>query len=221
MKQLKELQSRVMAPKNLKNGLTGSDYSDVEEMFLNVKSIVSELGCMVVFADEVVNIGKYNYVKATVTITNDDGESVSTHAFAKEDEDRAGMSNPQMSYSASVCARQCALCGLLSVDIGGFSDGLDNRPKEGKNGKGTPAPQIMGTRKIVSKLEYVDDEEEESNPHIQELKEFCRIKVESGLSTEAKALRFYNYYKDKVVYGRIDLNYKWGQWRDNYKPKNK
>lgn len=131
MKQLKELQSRVKAPKNRKNEFSGFDYRNIEDMLLYVKPIASELGCTIVFTDEVINIGKYNYVRATATIANEEGETVSTSAFAREDEEHSGMCFPQLSGSASSYARKYALCGLLSIDSGGADpDTMDNRPKD-------------------------------------------------------------------------------------------
>ena len=224
MKELQEIQERFRAPKDQYNEFGGFQFRNVERMLAVLKPLLSELECTLVFNDEVVCVGGKNYNKCTATLTNSEGESVSTTAFAREDEDRAGMCAPQMTGSAITYCRKYTLGGLLLADSGEADpDSMDNRSIGGKSRQEKTAPQNMGTRKPASKLEYVDeeDDEEEANRSVQELEEFCRIKVDSCPSNERKARNFYKYYKDKVAGKHIDLNLKWEQWQENYKPKYK
>lgn len=126
---------------------------------------------------------------------------------------------PQMTGCAITYCRKYALCGLLSVGSGDKDpDSMDNRPE------GTIQPQQRKQwtkpKDEMEKRRY-SDKPQEDNPGYQALQQFCRGMVDSGLGTKEKARRFFNYYKDKVTCRSIDLNEKWGKWRDEYEPKTK
>ncbi len=148
MKELKELQCRFTSAKNLRNEFANFNYRNVEEMAKDLKPLLCELGCTVVFSDEIVNVGAYNYLKTTCTLTNSEGETVSNTAYAREDESRAGMCSPQLTGSASTYCRKYSLCGLLFVDSGDDPDSMDNRPAQAT----IPAPK-------TSVPKYTRDEE--------------------------------------------------------------
>lgn len=137
MKELIEIQHRFSSTKNLHNEFANFDYRNLEVMLKDLKPILYELGCTIQFSDRIVCIGKFNYLEATCTITNADGESVTNTAYAREDESRAGNCSPQLSGMASTYCRRYALCGLIAVDSGEPDpDSLDNRAK--KEGKAEP-----------------------------------------------------------------------------------
>ena len=187
MKELIEIQCRVKAPKNLKNEFAGFDYRNVEEMLLVIKPILCELGCTITFTDVVTAVGNHNYVIAKATITNSEGESVSSSAFAREDESRSGMMAPQLTGSASTYARKYALCGLLAIDSGGDPDSMDNRPS--------------ATAQPVQKP--VLPPAKDDRPWADKLKEFCEEQKEANEDPEfhVKLRAFYTYAKPQTLRG--------------------
>ena len=66
--------------------------------------------------DDIVFIGSRFYIKATVTITDADGNSESVSAFAREDENKKGMDGSQITGTASSYARKYALNGMFLID---------------------------------------------------------------------------------------------------------
>ena len=186
-KELKEIQCKVKAPKNLKNEFAGFDYRNVEEMLLVIKPILCELGCVITFTDVVTAVGNHNYVIAKATITNSEGESVSSTAYAREDESRSGMMAPQLTGSASTYARKYALCGLLAIDSGGDPDSMDNRP--------------TATAQPVQKPAVPPANDD--RPWKEKLTEFCKEQSEAYGSEEAQIqLRaFYTYTLKQTLRG--------------------
>ena len=78
------------------------------------------------------------YVKATATLTDiETGESVSTSAYAREGEEKKGMTEEQVSGSCSSYSRKYCLCALLCIDDNKDSDTTNtgtNNTSEKMNG---------------------------------------------------------------------------------------
>lgn len=82
-----------------------------------LKPHLLKYGCVVTLTDDMQLIGDRYYLKATATITDaESGKSVSNVALAREDKERAGMSESQITGTASSYARKYALNGLFLID---------------------------------------------------------------------------------------------------------
>lgn len=135
MVELQKIQRKLNVPKSLVNKFGGFNYRNAEQILEAVKPLLEEQGCVITLADDVVLVGDRYYVKATATITNKNGQSVSTSALAREAHDKKGMDDAQITGAASSYARKYALGGLLLIDDGQDPDSEDN------SGKNTPAPK--------------------------------------------------------------------------------
>ncbi len=120
MKELTEIQTRLKAPKgNAAKGQGGRilyRYRSCEDILEAAKGLLKELGCHIVVTDEVLLVGSRFYIKATATLTNGGGESVSATAYAREPDALATMNQSQVTGAASSYARKYALNGLLAID---------------------------------------------------------------------------------------------------------
>lgn len=116
MKQLLIIRNRLVAPKNRKNTFGGYNYRSCEDILEAVKPLLSDHDCNLTLSDEVVVIGNANYIKATATIYNAEGQSVSVQGWAREEFSKKGMDAPQMTGTASSYARKYALNGLFCID---------------------------------------------------------------------------------------------------------
>lgn len=116
MKQLLIIRNRLVAPKNRKNTFGGYNYRSCEDILEAVKPLLSDHDCNLTLSDEVVVIGNANYIKATATIYNAEGQSVSAQGWAREEFSKKGMDAPQMTGTASSYARKYALNGLFCID---------------------------------------------------------------------------------------------------------
>lgn len=127
------VQSQLKVPKNQYNDYGGFKYRSCEDILEAVKPLLQKEGLYVTIADDIVVIGERFYVKATATLS--DGEnSISNHAFAREDAAKKGMDGSQVTGTASSYARKYALNGLLAIDDTKDADALNNG-QDAANGK--------------------------------------------------------------------------------------
>lgn len=131
MKELINIQSELKAPKNQRNTFGGYNYRSAEDILEAVKPILKENNCTLMVSDEIVQIGNRYYIKATATLSNET-TSVSTSAFAREEETKKGMDGAQITGSASSYARKYALNGLFLIDDTKDPDATNTHDKETK-----------------------------------------------------------------------------------------
>lgn len=116
MKELIQIQAKLKAPKKNRNTFGNYNYRSCEDILEAVKPICHQLNCWLMLSDEVIAIGDRIYVKATATLYNAEGQSISTSAFAREEESKKGMDGSQITGTASSYARKYALNGLFAID---------------------------------------------------------------------------------------------------------
>ncbi len=134
MKELITIQSELKAPKNQRNTFGKYNYRSAEDILEALKPMLKENGCILTISDEMVNLGDRFYVKSTVTLTNSETDTVSTTAFAREEEIQKGMNSAQITGSASSYARKYALNGLFCIDDTKDPDSTNTPGKEANNG---------------------------------------------------------------------------------------
>ena len=116
-KKLSKIQCEIKAPKNLYNSFGKYNYRNAEGICEAVKPFLKKENCSLVLSDEIVQIGNRVYVKGIATIKdNDSDEEISVSAFAREPETNKGMSESQITGTASSYARKYALNGLFLLD---------------------------------------------------------------------------------------------------------
>lgn len=147
MKELIEIQSSLVAPKDKKNTFGNYTYRSAEQILESVKPLLKKYNCTLTISDDLVQLGDRFYVKATATIRNSSGETESTTAFAREQEDKKGMDQAQVTGSASSYARKYALGGLLAIDDNKDPDTMDNR-EEGKKQTSNPLAPASKTNEM-------------------------------------------------------------------------
>ena len=129
---LAAIQAALKAPKSQYNKFGGYKYRKAEDILEAVKPLLKEHGCTLTCTDELQLVGDRYYIKATATITNtEDGVSVSTTAYAREEEEKKGMDGSQVTGASSSYARKYALNGLLCIDDTADSDTTNVGPAEG------------------------------------------------------------------------------------------
>ena len=117
------IQSALKAPKSQFNKFGNYHYRKAEDILEAVKPLLDKHGCIITCSDDLQLIGCRYYIKATVTITcAEDGSSVTTTAFAREEEEKKGMDGSQITGASSSYARKYALNGLLCIDDTADSD---------------------------------------------------------------------------------------------------
>lgn len=140
MIELNTIQTELNAPKNLFNRFGGYSYRNAEGIFEALKPLLIKTKCSIIITDDVVVVGGRIYIKATATLTNAQGESVSATGWAQEPDERKGMDAAQVTGSSSSYARKYALNGLFAIDDCKDPDALhdgvsveDEAPKPARN----------------------------------------------------------------------------------------
>ena len=127
---LQGIQSSLKAPKGQTNKFGGYKYRSCEDILTAVKPLLGEWGCSIVIQDDIVEVGGRVYVKATVSLADNDTElAVSATAFAREAETKKGMDDAQITGSASSYARKYALNGLFAIDDTKDADATNDHGK--------------------------------------------------------------------------------------------
>lgn len=116
MHKLTIIQSKLKAPKNQFNKFGGYAYRSCEDILEALKPILAENDCHLILKDEVVLIGTRYYVRAEAYLF--DGEKLigTSTAYAREEEERKGMSGGQCTAASSSFARKYCLCGMFLCD---------------------------------------------------------------------------------------------------------
>ena len=140
MKELVSIQQELKAPKGQYNSFGKYHYRSCEDILEAVKPLLGKHNCILNISDQIEMVGDRFYVKATATIINSEGKSVTTTAFAREQESKAGMDMSQLTGSTSSYARKYALNGLFCIDDTKDADTMDNT-SEGKTTPAAPAAE--------------------------------------------------------------------------------
>jgi hypothetical protein len=114
---LMNIQNELKAPKNLVNKFGGFNYRSCEDILEALKPLLKKYRCTLKISDEIVNIGNKNYVQSTARLIDLDSEnSVDNVAYAREAEEKKGMSEEMLTGSCSSYCRKYCLNGLFLID---------------------------------------------------------------------------------------------------------
>lgn len=116
MTKLQLIQQELKAPKDMRNTFGGYNYRSCESILESLKPLLAKHECFLVLGDEIINVGGWNYVKATARICDTAGVGIEVTAFARESEIKKGMDAAQITGAASSYARKYALNGLFAID---------------------------------------------------------------------------------------------------------
>ena len=146
MKELLQIQSELKAPKGQFNAYGKYKYRSCEDILEAVKPILKKYNCTLLLSDSLIYVGDRYYIKATATLVNAEGKSVSTEAYAREEETKKGMDASQITGASSSYARKYALNGLLCID--------DNKDSDTTNiGDNTPAAPAKASKEDSAEVE--------------------------------------------------------------------
>lgn len=135
------IQVSLKSPKSQYNSFGRYAYRSCGDILESVKAQLAELKVVIVLSDELVQIGDRYYIKATATLHDLDGASISNTAYAREEENKKGMDGSQVTGASSSYARKYALNGLLAIDDTKDSDATN----KGEEPEVKPDPVQDGT----------------------------------------------------------------------------
>lgn len=162
VKSMATIQSSLKAPKGQTNKFGGYKYRSCEDILESVKPHLKKHGLVLTITDDITEVGGRVYVQATATVHNDEGHSVSTTGFAREEENKKGMDASQITGSASSYARKYALNGLFCID--------DTKDSDATNSHGRSAPAKKAPAKKATASGLSDEEMEQLENYIRSSK---------------------------------------------------
>lgn len=113
---LAAVQAELKAPKGQYNSFGKYNYRSCEDILEAVKPLLAKNELTLTLQDGLELVGDWHYIKATATVQDASGASLTTTAFAREPEDKKGMDSSQVTGTASSYARKYALNGLFCID---------------------------------------------------------------------------------------------------------
>lgn len=126
---MSDIQTRLKAPKSQYNSFGKYNYRNCEDILEAVKPLLNEHKLYINISDTVEHVGDRYYIKATVTVS--DGEStITSQAYAREEESKKGMDGSQVTGASSSYARKYALNGMFAIDDTKDSDTTNTGGKE-------------------------------------------------------------------------------------------
>ncbi len=186
---LSYIQLNLKAPKSQYNKFGEYYYRSTEDIFEAVKPHLH--GGTLVFSDEVVLIGNWHYVKATATLSYKGG-SISSTAYAREQESRPKMDSSQLTGGASTYARKYSANGLFLIDDTKDADTMkgEDAPKDQKQAwskQRTMINDINGLKDkataavwFLSNEQYIDELPEQEQAQVKDQYENRLKQIESG-----------------------------------------
>lgn len=136
---LSEVQRKLKAPKNQHNSFGNYNYRSCEDILEGVKPLLDDATLYI--TDEIIQVGDRFYVKATATFRSGP-DSITASAYAREQTDKKGMDQSQVTGAASSYARKYALNGLFLIDDTKDADTMDNRNGEQPEKKEKPKKEV-------------------------------------------------------------------------------
>lgn len=206
--QLIAVQSKLKAPKNQKNQFGGYKYRSCEDILEAVKPILKEQGLVLLISDEIVQIGDRFYIKATAYLVNEDGESINSHAYAREADGKKGMDPSQVTGATSSYARKYALNGLFCIDDTKDADTFKPEEEKKKPDFGKPSAPAVETSDV--KLPFDVDPKDLVNPEYEALK---ALMEKDGITEEQALTAFKGKYSALENASAEDLNKLMNKWQ--------
>lgn len=136
MNALIQIQSELKVPKTQYNQFGNYYFRNCEDILESVKPLLKKYNCYLIITDDIVYIGERFYVKATVSLYDENNKKIGeTSAFAREPETVKGQSEAQVTGASSSYARKYALNGLFDIDDTKDSDTTNQGEKTEKKPK--------------------------------------------------------------------------------------
>ena len=147
VEKLNHIQTNLKVKKEKVNSFGGYKYRNLDDIFEALKPLLKETGLTVNATDTIESVNGFNYVVATVSIS-DGKDSKSSEGWAREAVSKKGMDDSQITGAASSYARKYAANGLFAIDDTADADSMDNRPETLINGKLPKAGHITVSQNV-------------------------------------------------------------------------
>jgi hypothetical protein len=154
---MKDIQAELKAPKGQYNKFGTYYYRSCEDIVEAAKPVLLKHDCYLNISDEIVQAGDRIYVKATASVFKGSEMLATSTAFAREPESQKGMSESQITGTASSYARKYALNGLLAIDDTKDADTDEYRKAINSAATIEELNALYKSMSTENKEDYIDD----------------------------------------------------------------
>ena len=152
---LMNVQAELKAPKGQFNKFGNYAYRSCEDILEALKPICLKYKAIVRISDEIIYVEGRYYIKATVTFIDvEDGQTIESFAFAREEESKKGMDGSQITGSSSSYARKYALNGLFAIDDTKDSDATNKHGKDENKADTKASNKVYRCTTCAKEIEY-------------------------------------------------------------------
>ena len=193
LEKLLQVQQDLKCSKNQYNSFGKYHYRSCEDILQAARPLCNANGLVLTLRDTVETCASRFYIKAEAIITDvASGETFSTQAMAREEDNKKGMDAAQVTGAASSYARKYALCALFAIDDTRDADSDEYTAKTRQNGaqstQGNRTDNLPSGTKKVSESEIL---------RTQALKKIQDAQKTAGIENgEVKAIIGWKYEKD-------------------------
>ena len=171
MNVLIKIQSELKAPKGQINKFGNYKYRSAEDILEAVKPLCIKYGALLTLSDEMISVGSWIFVKATVTFKHENFIHTAT-AFARHPENKKGMDDSQITGAASSYARKYALNGLFCIDDTKDADATNTHEKT-ENSTFTELKTKIEAAKTIDQIKDIWNK----NEKLHDDKEFIKLVI--------------------------------------------
>ena len=152
---LQDIQTKLKAEKSQLNKFGGYNYRSKEDILEGLKPHLKEHKASLIITDEPVLIGERYYIKSTAVLYDENMKEVASNCgYAREPREQKGMSESQLTGTASSYAGKYALGNLFLIDDTKDADSMDNSQSENNvnNSKLVSDKQVKLIQTRISQL---------------------------------------------------------------------
>ena len=170
---LAQLQNELHAPKSQYNSFGKYNYRKCEDILEAVKPLLVKYGMTLTISDEMVFAGDRHYIKATCTLLDADNIVYECYGWAREEEEKKGMDQSQITGAASSYARKYALNGMFLIDDSVDSDQTNNHEKENQPAASKKQTSPSSKSEIMDKaVNYIKSESKKQEAYDAIIKKY-------------------------------------------------
>ena len=127
-KKLMAIRNSLKSGKDAYNSFAKYNYRNAEAMLAGINPLLQKQGLTLDFSDEIILIGQRYYVKTTLTIHDtEDGEIYQITSYAREQQEKKGMDESQITGAAITYCHKYALMSMFAIsDPKMDPDSMDN-----------------------------------------------------------------------------------------------
>ena len=159
---LLNMQQELKATKSQYNSFGRYNYRSCEDILEAVKPLLAKYKCILTMEDRVELIGDRYYLKAMAILEDTESEDkIEKWAFAREQNEKKGMDDSQVTGAASSYARKYALNGLFCIDDNKDADTDEQKrvtiAAEKKEPKKISQEQVNYMQKVIEENKIAND----------------------------------------------------------------